>query len=184
PQVETLLGYAREEWLRDAGMALRLVHPDDRPAFESAWRDALRRGAPFHAECRMLARDGGVRWLRHEAVPVDDPEEQRPYLQGIWLDLTEEVTQRERREALLRVERRLATEPSAERVLLGLLEEVQRLLGIEIGSVYRWDEGQQTLVLVQTTLPDALARDVVLVRPGDGASGVAIRDRKPTIVND
>ena len=100
PQVERMLGYSQEEWLSDAELFSKILHPDDRERVlaESARADAA--GEPFHSEYRVVARDGRVLWVQDEAVIVRDAEGRPLYAQGYMLDLTErKATEEALREA-------------------------------------------------------------------------------------
>src|SRR5207244_868718 len=88
PQIERLLGYPVERWLGEPDFFFEVLHPDD--------RDRLRgqRGAPeadvSHTVFRVVAADGDVRWVRSDRVLVRDAGGAPLFLQGFWLDITEE----------------------------------------------------------------------------------------------
>lgn len=87
PQVEEMLGYTQEEWLRDTDLWVKLLHPEDR---EHALAEANRTratGEPFDAEYRLLACDGRIVWVHDKAVRVKV--ESSVVWQGILLDITE-----------------------------------------------------------------------------------------------
>ena len=98
PQIETILGYAPEEWMEGRLWPKRL-HPDDRERVLAA--DERFEGGTdevFDEEYRLLAKDGRVVWVRDEAVVLRDGEGKPLYWQGIMHDVTE------RREAEERLE--------------------------------------------------------------------------------
>jgi diguanylate cyclase (GGDEF)-like protein/PAS domain S-box-containing protein len=89
--VESLLGFAAEEWLADPDLWWRQIHPDDRDmvlAEEEASRD-LAPGERDVVEYRMLARDGSIRWIRDEATVVRDGTGGAPAWHGFLIDMTE-----------------------------------------------------------------------------------------------
>ncbi|HEV2745068.1 MAG TPA: EAL domain-containing protein, partial [Rubrobacter sp.] len=98
PQIETILGYAPEEWMEGRLWPKRL-HPDDRERVLAA-DERLEGGTDevFDEEYRLLAKDGRVVWVRDEAVVLRDGEGKPLYWQGIMHDVTE------RREAEERLE--------------------------------------------------------------------------------
>jgi two-component system CheB/CheR fusion protein len=51
---------------------LEQVHPADRERVRDAWRAAVRSGAPFETELRIVGRSGASRWFRTRAVPIRD----------------------------------------------------------------------------------------------------------------
>src|SRR5687768_3728409 len=57
PQIESLLGYTQEEWLRDPVLWYERLHPDDRRKLDEEFARGCSTGGPFKAECRFLARD-------------------------------------------------------------------------------------------------------------------------------
>ena len=96
PQVESLLGFRREEWLGDSELWFRQLHPDDRDRVlveEIRCRD---QGETFHTEYRLLARDGRVLWFRDSAVIVSDEATGKKILHGLMLNITERKTLEER----------------------------------------------------------------------------------------
>ena len=57
PHIEQMLGYSQEQWLSDPFLWYTRLHPDDRVLWNDEFADGCRRGGPFRAECRFLARD-------------------------------------------------------------------------------------------------------------------------------
>jgi PAS domain S-box-containing protein len=88
-----------------------------------------------------------------------------------------------RRDALLRLARRVGAESDPQAVMGALLDEARRLNGATGGFVGRWDDEQQViLALVDPLAPDGhVARTMLL---GEGAAGRAAQQRSPIIVND
>ena len=96
PRVETVLGYAPEEWLLDPRFLGKLLHPEDRERVTDQRAHASEGGNPFSMEYRLAARDGRTVWVRDEAVLVQD-ENGRPLCwQGILTDITEHKVLEER----------------------------------------------------------------------------------------
>ncbi len=88
PQVETMLGYAPDEWVADRMFRLNVLHPDDRQSVLIANREAARTGNPFKMEYRVIAADGRVVWVRDESVLVRGEDGHALYWQGVYLDIT------------------------------------------------------------------------------------------------
>ena len=105
PQVEKMLGYAPEEWLKDPEFWTKILHPDDRERMLAESRRNNETGDPFGAEYRMISRNGRVVWVRDEAVLVRNEAGEPLYWQGVFYDLTE---RKEVEEALRKSERSLA----------------------------------------------------------------------------
>jgi PAS domain S-box-containing protein len=51
------------------GGAWSFVHPEDRQKSQPLWEEALRDGAPFQCECRLLHHSGVYRWHLRRALP-------------------------------------------------------------------------------------------------------------------
>jgi PAS domain S-box-containing protein len=90
PQVLDLLGFTQEEWMGDPVAWSRQFHPDDRQRIQAIYERIEHTGEPFHAEYRMFARDGSIRWFRDEAIVVRDAGGTPVYWQGVMFDITEE----------------------------------------------------------------------------------------------
>jgi PAS domain S-box-containing protein len=180
PSIEQTLGYVAAT--RVGQPALQLVHPEDRPHTEAVLADLLRDPvATARVEVRCRHADGS--WRTIEAVARNLLAE--PSVGAIVInarDVTEQVHLRTRREALLRVARRLALEAEPEQVMRSLLAEAVDLTGGSFGLVACWDETRQVLCPVWSTLP--MRRDPVDVRLGEGAGGQAAARREPVIIND
>lgn len=89
PYIENLLGFTQQEWLENPFLWYSQLHPDDRALWHDEFTRGVQTGGPFRAECRFIARDGRIVWVRGEARLVRD-ELQRPlFLQGVAFDITE-----------------------------------------------------------------------------------------------
>ncbi|GFK92805.1 Sporulation kinase E [Fundidesulfovibrio magnetotacticus] len=68
-KVRELLGISADELMRDPGILLSLVHPDDREGFMQANYDALRRLGPFLYDFRVELQNGEQKWVRAASIP-------------------------------------------------------------------------------------------------------------------
>jgi PAS domain S-box-containing protein len=89
PYIEALLGFTQQEWLENPFLWYSQLHPDDRALWHDEFARGIRTGGPFRAECRFIARDGGVVWVRGEARLVKDELGRPMFLQGVAFDITE-----------------------------------------------------------------------------------------------
>jgi PAS domain S-box-containing protein len=89
PQIEALLGYTQEEWLRDPVLWYERLHPDDRRKLDAEFARGCATGGPFKAECRFLARDGKIVWVHGEARLIKDAGGWPLLLQGVAFDISE-----------------------------------------------------------------------------------------------
>ncbi|WP_374471777.1 sensor histidine kinase [Phenylobacterium sp.] len=77
-----------------------LIHPEDLPQVQEAYRDAAEAGGDFQVEHRVVAPDGAVRWiLTHGRVLKENGE--TGVVLGTSLDVTERRTAEERRALLM-----------------------------------------------------------------------------------
>jgi PAS domain S-box-containing protein len=87
PQVESILGYTPEEWLKISHHWANMIHPDDLATVTAA-EEASKMGEPFQAEFRVKRKDGREVWLNDTAVVVQGSNS-RPVMEGIIVDITE-----------------------------------------------------------------------------------------------
>ena len=114
PQVETLLGYSPAEWQEDPELYSKLLHPDDRDEVLAGAKQQSTGAAPRKAEYRLLARGGGVVWVREEVTTIRGPKGKPLYTQTLLIDIGERKRAEEERERLLAAERE-ATARTVER---------------------------------------------------------------------
>jgi PAS domain S-box-containing protein len=70
PSCRRITGYKEKEFVADADLFHRIVHPEDRNRFDNHFSDCHRRRAPGKLEYRLFRRDGTVRWIDHVCQPV------------------------------------------------------------------------------------------------------------------
>jgi diguanylate cyclase (GGDEF)-like protein/PAS domain S-box-containing protein len=176
PQIQSMLGFAREDFLSDPYLWVNQLHAGDRDRVvadeTSAELDADPRTSalnPTASEYRMHRRDGGVVWIRDDALMAHDD---RGRLR--WYGVLSDITVRKQAEA--EVERRAAQQASVARLGEHALEgadlaelmheavgEATRILDVEIGSVFE-------------LMPDG---DALLLRSGLGWGEIG-KTRLPT----
>jgi GAF domain-containing protein len=88
-----------------------------------------------------------------------------------------------RHAALLRIVRQLTNESDPDTLMRCLVDEAVVLFRAQVGSVMCWDEEEQVLKRVWSTMPLVDGRPVE-VRPGVGLGGECIISRRPAISND
>ena len=89
PQVEEILGYRPEEFVRDPSLWARLLHPDDRDrALAVETEDHLGNRETTPIEYRMHTRGGDVVWMHDEAV-LEADEEDVPVWHGVLYDISQ-----------------------------------------------------------------------------------------------
>ena len=97
-----LTGYSPEELTGNRKVRFfDLVHPEDRPLYESVSRVTLAVGLPFDSTFRIVRKDGAVRWVweRSRVVPGTDARvSESDMVEGFLADVTE-TRRREEAEA-------------------------------------------------------------------------------------
>lgn len=78
PRYAAMLGYAPEEMPHDIKGLDRMVHPEDLPLLENAFRAHLAHGFPFDLELRMRHRDGSWGWVHMRGKIVEKDEQGQP----------------------------------------------------------------------------------------------------------
>jgi diguanylate cyclase (GGDEF)-like protein/PAS domain S-box-containing protein len=89
PQIEALLGITPQEYLDDADLWTRHLHPDDRENALQTYQRSRDAGEPFTFEYRLVARDGREVWFRDSAVVIPGAEGRPALIQGVMLDITD-----------------------------------------------------------------------------------------------
>ncbi len=89
PQMEQLLGYAHEKWMREPTFWIDHVHPADRARVLETVAESNATGKPISMDYRMIASDGQVIWLRDEAVLKYENSDDR---NGQWHGLLYNIT--------------------------------------------------------------------------------------------
>ncbi|MBN2169302.1 MAG: PAS domain S-box protein [Actinobacteria bacterium] len=73
PSSEIITGYKPEEFIEDADLLIRIIHPDDVKAFRDHLKEMNGRCDSLALEFRVMQKDGkGERWIEHICRPVYD----------------------------------------------------------------------------------------------------------------
>ncbi|HWL90973.1 MAG TPA: PAS domain-containing protein [Actinomycetota bacterium] len=133
PQIVELLGYTVEEWMRDAELWVRSLHPDDRERVVREHRTSNANGERFMTEYRILAKDGREVWIRDEAVPVDAEDGTVLYWRGVMVDITPQKRAEDQLRASLEdVQRMVAQRRDLAQLLETAQEEERRRIAADI----------------------------------------------------
>src|ERR1700709_2186055 len=118
---EAITGFTPEQWMADAGLWARQVHPEDREQVFGREEDLVEPATPD--EYRIRHRDGSTVWVRDEAVLLTDAHGRERW-HGVMLDITD------RKLAELELERRAAQQAAVARLGERALEgaDVARLM--------------------------------------------------------
>lgn len=194
-EVERLLGYPREQWLRDEAVRTDRIHPQDRYRVLSERAHGRAERSPFASEYRLLGRGGRTVWVRDEAKLVRD---EAGMFGGdeagwLWCGFFADLTGRRLAESELRARaaRQSAVALLSQRALA--IQDQQQLFAEAAGLVRDTLEADHALVVhrprpggpftVAASAPPSGASTRPLVPPGsiahaavDGSAPVAIMD--------
>jgi PAS domain S-box-containing protein len=87
PAVTEVTGYTPEDHYADPDLGFKLVHPDDRPLYESLMQGEIPPGMPL--ALRWIRKDGTIVWIEQRNVPVHDDAGHMVALDGIARDISE-----------------------------------------------------------------------------------------------
>ena len=165
PQIEALIGYTVEQWMGDADLWPRILHPDDRARALAENARHNETGEPFELEYRMLHRDGQVVWVHDQARVVRDERGKIIASHGVMLDVT----------ARKRADEQLAFRTYHDE-LTGLpsREMFEELVELSVARARRHDGA--VAVLCVDLVDFRLVNDSLGHRAGDGLL-VAVADR-------
>ena len=89
PQIEDILGVTPQAYMQDAGMWLRMVHPDDREWVQAQSEAFLAGEGGDLDDYRMVRPDGRIVWVRDRAFAYRDDAGRVILEQGLLFDVTE-----------------------------------------------------------------------------------------------
>jgi len=154
PQVEEILGYRPEDFVRDAGLWASLLHPDDHGralSVESEERLGNRDTTPV--EYRMHTRDGRVVWIHDEAV-LEAGEDGIPVWHGVLYDISErKQTEEELQRALsqqavvARLGERALQNGDPQELMEAATELISRVDGIHSACIWEFGRDGRRLEL-------------------------------------
>jgi PAS domain S-box-containing protein len=87
PVVTDISGYSPEEHYADPELGFKIVHPEDRPLLDSAFRGVFPSGSAITV--RWLHKTGTVKWIEQRNVLLCDEHGQPLAIEGIARDVTE-----------------------------------------------------------------------------------------------
>jgi PAS domain S-box-containing protein len=119
-QVQAILGFTPEEWIRHRDFWAQCLHPEDRERVLTARRANIARGLSHELEYRVIAHHGQTLWMQ-DLVTIETRDGEPSHLRGMMID----ITSRKRAEAELRAAKESVDEANA--LLVESLEESKRL---------------------------------------------------------
>ncbi|MCU0666666.1 MAG: diguanylate cyclase [Candidatus Omnitrophica bacterium] len=88
-QAERISGYQAQDFEKDPGFFLGIIHPQDRQIFVSHNCSCAKVGCTENIEFRIIHRDGSIRWISHVCQPLYGSDNVLLGLRAINHDITE-----------------------------------------------------------------------------------------------
>ncbi|MCC6498953.1 MAG: PAS domain-containing protein [Anaerolineales bacterium] len=101
PQIEELLGYSRDDFMKDPGLWKKLLHPEDRERTLSESEATDQSDTTFDMEYRFLTQDGNTVWIRDKAKLITADDGAATHWLGAWMDITEQKQSDEQQASLI-----------------------------------------------------------------------------------
>src|SRR4051794_34798795 len=191
PQVEEILGYRPEEFIRDPGLWESLLHPEDRDralAAESEGHLGKRDTVPV--AYRMHRRDGEVVWMQDEAV-LEADEDGVPIWHGVLYDvskrkLTEGELQRSlsQQAVVARLGERALQNGDPQELMEVATELIQKVGGIHSACIWQLDRDGRRLNLRAGLEGAAVGAGRRVSASRDSHAGAALDAGTHTVVAD
>ncbi len=90
PQIESILGYSKDEWLADPSLWYDRLHPDEKERWNREFAaTVVSRGTAVRAVYRFLHRGGRTVWILGDVRIRRDPIGQPLFVQAVGFDVTE-----------------------------------------------------------------------------------------------
>src|SRR3954451_21212156 len=191
PQVEEILGYSPEEFVRDPGLWASLLHPDDRDrALALETEEHLGRRDSTAIAYRMFRRDGEVVWMQDEAV-LEADEDGVPIWHGVLYD----VSQRKQAEGELqrslsqqavvaRLGERALQNGDPQELMEVATELIQKVGGIHSACIWQLDRDGRRLNLRAGLEGAAVGAGRRVSASRDSHAGAALDAGTHTVVAD
>jgi PAS domain S-box-containing protein len=159
PQIESMLGYSAEDFIRQASLWPTLIHSADRERVLAVAAHHYETGERLSQEYRLVARDGHEVWVLDQAVVVRNEHGEPRFSQGILYDITGRKRAEEDLERALQIERQ-ATERlrALDELKNTFLHAVSHELRTPLAAVLGF---ALTLERQEVKLPEAERMDIV-----------------------
>ena len=150
PQVEELLGYPSEEWVRNPNLLTEAVHPDDLERVLAEATHLRETGESLRSEYRYITADGRTVWVLDETILVRNDEGTPLWVQGFILDITERRNAEETRARLAAI-----IESSTDAIMSGSLDLM----------FTSWNEGAERMF--GYTADEVIGQPITLLMPDE-----------------
>jgi PAS domain S-box-containing protein len=89
PEIESVLGYSREEWLEDPVRWYEHIHPEDKQRWSLEAAEMFLSGKSLRSAYRVIARDGRVVWFQCDARMMRREDGRPWFIHGVAFDISD-----------------------------------------------------------------------------------------------
>ncbi|WP_440947559.1 methyl-accepting chemotaxis protein [Methanosarcina sp. T3] len=99
--VEKLTGYSASDFVAQKLLWSDIVFPEDLPVIDKVVQKAIKNKTPYQIEYRIKKFDGTTVFIQEQARPFKDDSGNVAYIDGVFLDLTLQVKQRDESQRMI-----------------------------------------------------------------------------------
>ena len=191
PQIKAFLGYTQEEWLEDPKFWSKALHPEDRQRMLEQVERINQNGEPFDEEYRMIARDGGMIWIRDQATLLHDTDGRPLMWQGLMIDVSERKSaedkikrQVDRLKALRTIDMFIAGGTEIHLTLQTILKQSTAQLGVDAADILLLNPFMHNLEFAEGIGFRTRNIEQSSLHVGEGLAGRAALNRETVSVQD
>ena len=183
PVALRFLGYSPEEFYNDPDQGLKLMHPQDRAAYQKLLDGRMPPGKPV--VLRMIHKDGRLIWAEHRLTYVHHPNGELLAIEGIARDVTgqreveaEMQRQLQRFASLRSIDQAISNSFDLNLVMVVLIDKVTSELKVDAAMILMYNPVNQMLEYsAGSGFSSRLVHDFG-VRIGEAFAGLAMYDRR------
>jgi len=184
-QVEQVLGYKPETWLRNSHFWKQHIFEEDRARTARYCKEQVRLGNNFEADYRMIKADGGLVWIKDRVTIIFEDGHPR-WIRGLMINVTgaKRTMDLEHMEKAV-LELNSKKEVSLEKVLTTYLKGIETLFPQMKCSILKIRNGKMTH-WASVSLPKEFVNTIqnIPIGPNIGSCGTAAFTQERCIVND
>jgi len=183
PSCERITGHTADEFIVDAGVFERIIHPDDLPGYNRHQREVTETPAPGEVEFRIIRPDGTWRWVEHACQPVIDSNGHFLGTRGNNRDVTVRKQRERELEAIATVSAALRTAQTRAAMLSVILDQLLDLLKAD-GAALALRDPITGETVIEMARGSASSYEGARIPPGQSVTGYTIATGKLYVIED